>query len=193
MDEFFGGALEKMKGMQETAVQGVLPLRVSKLQIEQAAMTFNHGEAVEFTVGVAIGHGAEMPPVSLTLHARRRFEADDGLSLFGGVSHALQVIPHDGDTALKALCFKALANDHGRGLAVDLHQTGDLLFEGIELAGAGEAGARQAGSIEVLVHRPSSDTQGPRDFAHREALMSQAVDVKDGAFVKDGRLPRSGG
>ena len=103
MDEFFGGALEKMKGMQETAVQGVLPLRVGKLQIEQAAMTFNHGQAVEFALGVAIGQGAEMPPVGLALHARCGFEADDGLPLFGGVSHALQVIPHNGDTTLKAL------------------------------------------------------------------------------------------
>ena len=104
-------------------------------------MTFNHGEAVEFAVGVARGHVAKMPPVGLTLRARCGCEADDGLPFFGGVSHALQVIPYDGDTALEALCCKALANDHGRGHGVDLHQTGDLVFEGIELAGAGEAGS----------------------------------------------------
>src|SRR6266498_2782 len=96
---------------------------------------------------------------------------------------ATSSIPHDGDTAREALCFEALANDHGRGLGVDLHQTGDLIFEGIELAEASEAGSCQAGIIEVLVHRLSSDTQGPRDFANREAFVGQAVDVKDGAFV----------
>jgi hypothetical protein len=34
MDEFFGGALEKVKRMQEATVQGLLPLRVGKLQIQ---------------------------------------------------------------------------------------------------------------------------------------------------------------
>jgi hypothetical protein len=36
-------------------VQGLLPLRVSKLQIQQPAMTFHHGEAVEFARRGAIG------------------------------------------------------------------------------------------------------------------------------------------
>ena len=34
MDEFFGSALEKVEGIQETAMQGLLPLRVGKLQIQ---------------------------------------------------------------------------------------------------------------------------------------------------------------
>jgi hypothetical protein len=33
MDEFSGGALEKVKGIEEAAVQGVLLLRVGTLQI----------------------------------------------------------------------------------------------------------------------------------------------------------------
>ena len=133
MDEFFGGALEKVKGMEEAAVQGVLPLRVGKLQIQHAAMTFNHGQAVEFALGVAIGHGAEMAPVDLALHARCGFETDDGLRFLVAPRTLVQVIPHNGDATREALFGKALANDHGRDLGVDLQQTGDLVFEGIEL------------------------------------------------------------
>src|SRR5262249_36070496 len=46
--------------------------------LQQTAMTFNRGQAVEFTLGVAIGHGAKMAPVDLALHARGGFEREQG-------------------------------------------------------------------------------------------------------------------
>ena len=84
MDEFFGGALEKVKRMQEAAVQGVLPLRVGKLQIQHAAMTFDHRQAVEVACSRAIGERAEMAPVDLALDAWCGFEADERALLCGG-------------------------------------------------------------------------------------------------------------
>src|SRR6059036_1449783 len=104
-----GGALEKMERMQEAAVQSLLPLRMGELQIQQTTMTFNHAQAVEFALGIAIGHGAEMAPVDLALHARGGFEAYDGLRLFGRAAHAVQVIPHNGDPTRKALLLETLA------------------------------------------------------------------------------------
>ena len=59
----------------------------------------------------------------------------NGVLLFAGVSHAVQVIPHNGDATIEALARKTLAHDHGRDLGVDLQQPGDLVFEGIELLG----------------------------------------------------------
>src|SRR5256885_15493658 len=100
-------------------------------------MTFNHGQAVEFALGVAIGHGAEMAPVDLALLARGGFEAHDGLRLFGRAAHAAQVIPHNGDPASEALICETLAYDRGRDLGVDLEQTGNLVFEQIELTRPG--------------------------------------------------------
>ena len=91
----------------------------------------------------------------------------------------------------KPCACKALAHDHGRDLGVDLQQTGDLVFEGIELAGR-VSGRVGLGSSRYL-HASVGDTQGPRDFAHGEALMGQAVDLEDGAFVNHDLLPESGG
>ena len=84
MDEFFGGALEKVERIQEASVQGVLALRVGKLQGEQTAMTFNDRQTVEFSRRVAISKRTEMPPVGLALHAWRRFEAEDGRQVVDG-------------------------------------------------------------------------------------------------------------
>jgi hypothetical protein len=63
MDEFFRGALEKVEGIEETSMQGILALRVGKFEVEQAAMTFNDGQTVEFASRVAIGEGTKMAPL----------------------------------------------------------------------------------------------------------------------------------
>ena len=76
-------------------------------------MPFNDRQAVEFASPVAIGDGAEMPPVGLTLDARRRFEADDWLLGFGDLSDVAQVIAPNGDAAVEAQGVKTLAHDHG--------------------------------------------------------------------------------
>ena len=41
VDEFPGGALEKVKGIEQTLVQGLLPLGVGKFEVEQAAVAFD--------------------------------------------------------------------------------------------------------------------------------------------------------
>ena len=131
MDEFLRGALEKVKGIEETAVQGVLPLRVGKLQIQQTAMTFNHREAVEFALGVAIGHGAEMAPVDLALDTGCGCEADEWALLLGGWAHAGEVLPHNGNATREALLLETLTEHDRRDLGVELQQAGDRVLEGL--------------------------------------------------------------
>jgi len=161
-----GGALEKMERMQEAAVQSLLPLRMGELQIQQTTMTFNHAQAVEFALGIAIGHGAEMAPVDLALHARGGFEAYDGLRLFGRAAHAVQVIPHNGDPTRKALLLETLADDRGRDLGVDLEQTGNLVYEWIELTEPGYQWPWGVGIGEIFAGRLPAEAQGLGDFAH---------------------------
>jgi hypothetical protein len=120
MDEFFGGALEKVKGVEETAVQRVLPLRVGKLQIEQAAMTFDHRQAVEFARRRAIGHRAAMAPVDLTLDARVGCKTDKRPLLCGSWTHTGEVRPHNGQATREALLGEALTQHDGRDLGVGL-------------------------------------------------------------------------
>jgi hypothetical protein len=67
MDQLPWGSLKEAEGIEKAAMQGFLPLRVSKLQIEQSAMAFDDGHTIEFAFGVAIGKGAEVAPINLAL------------------------------------------------------------------------------------------------------------------------------
>ena len=193
MDEFFGGALEKVKGIEETAVQGVLPLRVGKLQIQQTAMTLDHCQAIEFTRRGAIGHGAEMAPVDLALDAWGGFETDAWALLLRGRAQAGEVLPHNGEPTCEALLGQALPQHDGRDLGIALQHTRDRLFEGLKLTGPGTPGPWWSGIVEIFAGRWSPEAQGLGDLPHREALMRQAVDLKDGALVNHGLLPESCG
>ena len=193
MDKFLRGALEKVKGIEETAVQGVLPLRVGKLQIQQTAMTLDHCQAIEFTRRRAIGHGAEMAPVDLALDAGGGFKADERVLLLRGRAQAGEVLPYHGDPAREALLGQALPQHDGRHLGVELQHAGHRVFKGIELTGFRTPRPRWRGIVEIFAGRWSTDAQGLGDLPHREALMRQAVDLKDGALVNHGLLPESCG
>src|SRR5262249_39937928 len=160
-----------------------------KLEIQQTAMTFDHRQAVEFARRRAIGHKAEMAPVDLTLDARSGFETDKRPLLCGGWAHAGKVLPHNGQTPREALLGQALTQHDGRDLGVGLQHVGDRVLEGIKLAGPGAAWSRGGGIVEIFARRWSTDAQGLGDLPYREALMRQAVDLKDGALVNHGRLP----
>jgi len=193
MDEFLGSALEKVAGIEEAAVQGVLPLCMRTLQIQPTAMTFNHGEAVEFARGRAIGHGAEMAPVDLALDTRGGFETDERAPLGGSRTHAGEVLPHNGEAPHEALLGQALTQHDGRDLGVDLSHARDRICEGLKLTGPGTLGPWWGGIVEIFAGRLATDTQGHGDLPYREALRRQAVDLKDGALVNHGRLPESDG
>lgn len=193
MDECFGGALEKVQGMEEAAVQGVLPLRRGKLQVQQPAMTCNHGETGECARRGAIGERAERAPVALALLARGGCEADDGLWLCGRATHAAHIIPHNGHPPSAALSCETLVDDRGRHLGSDGQETGELVLERLELTGPGTSGPRWSGVGEICAGRLSPQAQGLSELPYREALMGQAVDRENGALVNQGRLPESCG
>ena len=83
MNQFFCGSLKEAKGVKEAAVQSFLSLGVSELQVEQTAEGFHNGHAREFPLGIAIGKGAEVAPIDLTLMPRWGFKANEGLSFSG--------------------------------------------------------------------------------------------------------------
>jgi hypothetical protein len=134
-----------------------------------------------------------MPPVGLALHARGGCEAKDGLRLFGSASHAVQVIPHNGDTTIEALILETLAHDRGRDLGVDRQETGDLVFERIKLTGPRHQRPLGGGIVEIFASRLAAHAQGLGNLTHRQALMSETVDLEDGALVNHGLLPESCG
>ena len=106
-------------------MQGVLSLRVRKVQIQQTAMTFAHREAVECALGVAIGHGAAMAPIDLALDTGGGFEADERALLWGGWAHAGEVVPHNGKATREALRWETLTEHDRRDLGGECQQAGE--------------------------------------------------------------------
>jgi len=80
MNQFFWGSVEKAKGVKQAAVEGLLSLGVSELQVEEAAVGLDNGHAVEFAFGIAIGDGAEVAPIDLALMSWWGFKADERFS-----------------------------------------------------------------------------------------------------------------
>ena len=80
-NQLFGGALEKEEGIFETPMQGLLPLRVGKFQVKQAAVGLNNRHTIKSCFRVAVFNGAEVTPVNLALVAWGRFKSDKGLAV----------------------------------------------------------------------------------------------------------------
>jgi hypothetical protein len=120
--------------MEKAAMEGFLSLGVSEFQVEEAAMAFEDGQAVEFPVGLSIGHGSKMAPVYLALLAGKGFKADEGLFLVEGSSNAVEIVLEDGDSLVKALGSDPLQDDGRRGCGIDVQEPLDLFLEGIQFA-----------------------------------------------------------
>jgi hypothetical protein len=193
VDQRFWGALAKVKRMQQAAVPCLLSLGVSQCERQHAALTCNHGQAVEFARGVAVGERAKVPPVDLALHPGWGVETEKGRRVLGTWPHAVQGISSEGDSALAALLLKALSYHHGRDRGGNVEQALHVVFEGIKLTGLGDQRPVRGGIVEVFVHRLSAEAQGGGDLANRESLMGQVMDVKDGASVNPRLLRGMGG
>src|SRR5215471_8012069 len=167
--------------MEQTAVQGLLSLGVGEFEIEQAAVTFDHRQAIEFALGLAIGHRSKVTPVNLALGAGLGLKAEEGGFGFRAWAHATEIVAHNRNASVEAALFKALANDHGRDLGVDFQQALDLVCEGIELGGSDDPGSLWVGIVEILFHRWATQAKASGNLANREALMGQVVNLKDGA------------
>jgi len=66
-DDLFCGALEKAEGIEKAAMEGLLSLGVRELQVEEAAVTFDNGQAVELPLRVPVCDSAEVAPIHLAL------------------------------------------------------------------------------------------------------------------------------
>src|SRR5262249_27508693 len=123
--------------------------------------------------GVTIAHRAEMAPVNLALLARGRFEADERALLGGGLAHAGEVLPDNGDPTREALLGQALTQYDGRDLGVDLQHVGDGVFEGIELTAPGTPWPWGGGIGQIFADGWSTNTESLGDLAHRQAFMGE--------------------
>jgi len=121
-------------------VEGVLALRVGKRPLEPTAMTFNHGEAVEFARGRARGHGAAMAPVDLAWDARGGVETDERALLGDSRTHAGEGLPPHGQATDEALLGQALTQHDCRDRGIALYHARDRVFEGRKLTGPGTPG-----------------------------------------------------
>jgi len=190
MDQLPWGSLKEAEGIEKATMQSFLPLGVSKLQIEQSAMAFGDGHAVELAFGVAIGEGAEVAPIDLALGAGRGFKADEGFSVFGLSSDLTQIISQDGDFSLESHWGYALKDNDGRSLLIDLKESVDLFPEGIQEAGPLDGGFFGVWVMEVLGHRFTAEMEIFCDLSKGKSFILQAVDFEDGALVNHDFLPR---
>jgi len=121
--------------MEKAAVEGFLTLGVGEFQIEEAAVAFEDGQAVELPLSLPIGHGSKMAPVYLALLAGKGFKADEGLFLFEGPSNAMEIVLENGDPPIKALGSNPLKDDGSRSCGIDVQEPLDLFLEGVQFAG----------------------------------------------------------
>jgi hypothetical protein len=141
--------------MKKAAVEGFLSLGVGELQVEEAAVAFEDGQAIKLPLGFPIGQGSKMAPVDLALLAGKGFKADEGLFLFEGLSNAMKIVLENGDSPLKALGGDPLQDDGRRGRGIEVQEPLDFLPEGVQFAGP-----RDGDSLGVWVLEIFSDGFG---------------------------------
>ena len=134
-----------------------------------------------------------MAPVTLALGARGGCETDERALLGARSTHTGEILPHNGEATKEALLGQALPQHDGRDLGGGLSHVRDRVLEGLKLTGPGTPGPWGGGIVEIFAGRWATATQGCGDLTYREALMRQAVDLKDGALGNHGPLPESDG
>jgi len=149
-DQFFGGALKKTESVEKAAVEGFLSLGVGEFQVEGAAVAFEDGQAVEFPVGLPVGHGPKMAPVHLALLPGKGFKTDEGLFLFEGSANAVEIVLENGDPPRKALGGDPLKDDGRRGGGIEVQESLDLLPEGVQFAGPWDGGSLGVWVAEIF-------------------------------------------
>jgi hypothetical protein len=149
-DQFFGCALEETESMEKAAVEGFLSLGVGELQVEEAAVAFEDGQAVELSLGLPIGQGSKMAPVYLALLAGKRFKADEGLFLFEVSSDAMEIVLKNSDPPIKALGSDSLKDDGGRGCGIEVQEPLDFFVEGVQFACPLDGDFLGAGVLEIF-------------------------------------------
>jgi hypothetical protein len=187
MHQGFRGAAEKNKGIKQAAMQGFLALGMRELEIEHAAVTLDDCQAVKLARGVAVMETAEMAPVHLALFAGSRFETDEGPGL--ALAGRAQISPQDGEPAGKSLGGQPLLDHRGRDMGIDVQEAVDLVLEGAEFAWSCEGRSSGAGVAQVVGDSAAVMAELFGDFADREALVGQAVDLEDGSLFNHGLLP----
>jgi hypothetical protein len=91
---------------------------MGKFEIQQAAVTFDHGQAVEFALRMTISERPKVAPVDLTLHAGFGFKADEGGLGRDTGPHTAEIVSDNRRAAVEAALLKTLAHDGSGDLGV---------------------------------------------------------------------------
>jgi hypothetical protein len=191
-DQFFGCALEETEGMEKAAVEGFLSLGVGEFQVEEAAVAFEDGQAVELPLGLSIGQRSKMAPVYLALLAGKGFKADEGLFLFEGLPNAVEIVLENGDPPLKALGSDPLQDDGRRGCGVQVQEPLDFFPEGVQFAGPLDGDPLGVGVPEIFADGFGTEMEGGSNLFLGPTLVTKAVYLKDRASIEHGYLPGNG-
>jgi hypothetical protein len=173
-------------------VEGLLSLGVGEFQVEEAAVAFEDGQAVELPLGLPIGQGSKMAPVYLALLAGKGFKADEGLFLFEGPSNAMEIVLEDGNPPLKALGSDPLQDDGSRGCWIEVQEPLDFFPEGVQFAGPLPGDSLGVGVLEIFSDGFGAELEGGGNFFLGPTLVTKAVDFKDRASIEHGYLPGNG-
>lgn len=187
-DKLFGCSAEENKGIEEASVKGLLALRVGKLEVEQPAVTFDDGKAIELSAPAPIRKRAEVAPIYLALLSGRRFETDarGGVSLAQGADEIFD----DGVASMEPQREEALKDDLGTGVRSLAEKGPDFIFEGIEPAGAWGCRSGRVRGEEVFGDGLSIESEDGGDPACGKAFMMEPVNFKDGSLIDHGLPPR---
>jgi len=191
-DQFFGSALEETEGMEKAAVEGLLSLGMGEFQVEEAAVAFEDGQAVELPIGLPVGQGSKMAPVHLALLAGEGFKADEGLFLFERSSKAMEIVLENGDPSAKALGSDALQNDGSRGCGIEVQEPLDFLPEGVQFAGPLDGDFLRVWVLEIFSDGFGAELEGGGNLFLGPTLVTKAVDFEDRASIEHGYLPGNG-
>jgi hypothetical protein len=66
-NQLSGGSLKESESVEETPMQGLLPLRVGKFQVKQPTIGFNNRHTIKSSFCIAVWNGTEVSPVNLAL------------------------------------------------------------------------------------------------------------------------------
>ena len=140
-------------------MQGLLPLGMRELQIQDTAVALDSGHAVEFAFGIAIGKRIKVAPIYLHLGSGKGLKADEGPLLPVLSQYGFQVIVYDRLATVKPENSKAPANHLTTCFGINTEHLCDLVFEGIEFACPLYWSSSRIGIIEVFAYAIPTDVE----------------------------------
>jgi hypothetical protein len=160
---------KEAESIKKAAMQGLLPLGMRELQIQETAVALDSGHAVEFAFGIAIGKTIKVAPIYLHLGSGKGLKADEGPLLPVLSPYGFQVIVYDRLSTVKPEKSKAPANHLTTCFGINTEHLCDLVFEGIKFAGSFNGRSLGVGVVEIPANSVPADLKSFRDCSNTES------------------------